>query len=100
MGDLIRKQGIAYIIFIWVILLVPLFLYPFVYGWLDHENHENRALTSFKDVRASDWMTVFPVMESFFEDNMPYKNEATGAIAGPRAPDIGCEQDGSDRFVS
>lgn len=47
-----------------------------VYGRLDHENHESRRLTSWEDVKACGWTTLFPTLQDFLDDNMPYKNEA------------------------
>ena len=76
-----RNRSICYICFIWVCLLLPLLIYPFLYGILDHENHESRALTQWKDVAESDWLSMFPKLESFIEDNIPYKNEVVGLIS-------------------
>ena len=77
----IRDQGKWYVGFIWVCLLLPVMLYPVLYGVLDHENHESRALMLWKDVTESDWLTLFPKLETFIEDNIPYKNEAVSLIS-------------------
>ena len=56
-------------------LLLPLIIYPFVSGKLDHNNYENRELTSKEVVLASNWSNFFPNLQLYIDDNMPYKNE-------------------------
>ncbi len=70
------KSSFGYILFFWIVLLVPILLYPAVYSRLDHVNHENRALVSWEDVTDSNWKDFFPKLESYIEDNIPYKNES------------------------
>lgn len=76
-----RNSGKRYIVFFWICLLLPVLLYPFLYGELDHDNHESRTLMTWKDVTESTWMTLFPKLEIFIEDNTPYKNEAVDLLS-------------------
>lgn len=58
-----------------LVLLLPLVIYPFVTNRLDHNNYENRELTSKEVVLDSNWRNFFPNLQLFIDDNMPYKNE-------------------------
>ena len=57
------------------VLLLPLLIYPFVKGKLDHNNYENRELTDWNTVKASTWKNLSANLELYLTDNIPYKNE-------------------------
>lgn len=65
-------------LYIWgflTMLIMPLMLYPFVRGKLDHNNYENRELTEWETVKSSGLSQLPANLENFLVDNMPYKNE-------------------------
>ena len=71
----------VYILFMFMVLLAPVMIYPFVSSKLDHVNHENRKLYTWEDVKTmSTWENLFPNLEHYIQDNVFYKNESVAAI--------------------
>lgn len=64
-----------YVVGFLMMLIMPLVIYPFVWGELDHNNYENRELTGWETVKNSDLFQLPMNLENFLIDNMPYKNE-------------------------
>lgn len=74
-------ESIIYIVGFIVILLLPVAIYPVITGRLDHNNYENRSLMTWDKVCSeSSWRSLFPNVEKYIEDNIPYKNECVGLI--------------------
>ena len=72
-------------IFIAVFLVMTLALYPvyhLTYDMWDHTNYENRNYTTFEDVRNAPSSEKSGVIDSFINDNAPFKNELTSLNAG------------------
>lgn len=67
-------------IFIAVFLGITLLLYPIyhiTYGIWDHTNYENRSYTTADDVKNAPAKEKSSVIDSFINDNVPFKNEFT-----------------------
>lgn len=71
-------------IFIAVFLIITLALYPvyrLTYNMWDHTNYENRNYTTVDDIKKADIYDKSGVIDSFINDNVPFKNELTGINA-------------------
>lgn len=71
----------VYIVLFLIVLLCPVFLYPFVKDRLDLSNYENRSLMTWNDVKAQSTLRdFFPNLQTMIDDNILYKNESIKVI--------------------
>lgn len=75
-----HKLENIYIVGFLTVLILPMVVAVIIWNRLDHSNYENRQLTTWEQVAETEWSNFFPVLETYIQDNVPYKNECVSVI--------------------
>ena len=84
-------------IFTAVFLCITLLMWPVyvaTYDMWDHTNYENRTYTTEEDIKNAPFTEKSSMIDSFINDNAPFKNELTSLNAGINLKVFGTVQSG------
>ena len=56
-------------------LMVPAVTFPFVKGYIDSENHENRVFAEMPRLSIQTLASFPKQFDDYFNDHLPYKNQ-------------------------